>query len=258
MRYYFASWSCSSAPVGAAASCCVVVCVRIEQSRLIDKKTPPLIGRSPRPLSPSLRCRSDSRARFPLTTTLGELGGLGGNDSRAFFSVSVRGCIIVFVVLGNGGSTWPARHYRSAESLPMQRQIEGPAVSVSGSWAWGDGHVPERAHWGRGRSLRDMRRRRERDTNSTTQSLDLPLAGHVSTGGMPALRVLGNARRMPWMRRAPKKGRPGTPRVSGGKQGGSRPGKLSRRVAAAGFRPRCRRSAPMPAPLPQVGGACSP
>lgn len=78
MRYYFASWSCSSAPVGAAASCCVVVCVRIEQSRLIDKKTPPLIGRSPRPPSPSLRCRSDSRARFPLTTTLGELGGLGG------------------------------------------------------------------------------------------------------------------------------------------------------------------------------------
>lgn len=37
MRYYFASWSCSSAPAG-AASCCVVVCVRIGQSRLIDKK----------------------------------------------------------------------------------------------------------------------------------------------------------------------------------------------------------------------------
>lgn len=140
-----------------------------------------------------------------------------------------------------------------------------PCPCPSVSWDSGDGHTFQKEHIGVATSsLRDMLRRRERDINPTTQSLDLPLPGHLRSHRRHArFAGLGNARRMPWMRgcagpKAPKKGRPGTPRVSGGKQGGSRPGKLSRRVAAAGFRPRCRRSAPMPAPLPQVGGACSP
>lgn len=102
MRYYFASWSCSSAPVG-AASCCVVVCVRIEQSRLIDKTTPRLIGRSPRPPPPRCDVAAIRVRGFPSPPLWSRrwLGGrLGGNDSRAFFSVSVRGCIIVFCRFG--------------------------------------------------------------------------------------------------------------------------------------------------------------
>lgn len=193
-------------------------------------------------------------------------GGLGGNDSHAFFFRPCPRLHHCFGRLGNGGSTWAAKHFRSAERLSMQRQIQGPAVSVSVCLGGlgGRPRAPETHIGVAAGSSRDMRRRRERDFCQSNDSvLDLPLVGHVPTGGMPALRVsIGNARRMPsvdaWIRRAQKRVGQGPPRVSGGKEGGSRPGKLSRRVAAAGFRPRCRRSAPMPAPLPQVGGACSP
>lgn len=140
------------------------------------QETPPLIGRSPRLPSPSLRCRSDSCARFPLTTTLESkmVGGAWGATTRMrSFSVHVRGCIIVLVVLGSGGSTWAAKHFRSAESLSMQRQIQGPAVSVSVCLVGlgGRPHVLETHIGVAAGSLRDMRRRRERDFCQSNDSV---------------------------------------------------------------------------------------
>lgn len=118
------------------------------------QETPPLIGRSPR--LPSLRCRSDSRARFPLTTTLESKmvgGGLGGNDSHAFF---FRPCPRLHHCFGRFGQ-W--RVNMGGQTLQIGRKLVDATadprpgrVRVRLSRGLGGTATRSRnAHWGRGR-----------------------------------------------------------------------------------------------------------
>lgn len=184
-------------------------------------------------------------------------GGLGGQRLACVLFPSMSAAASLFwsfwAMEGQHGRPNTSDRQKACRCNGRSKGRPCPCPSVS--WAWGDGHTFQKRTLG-SRPARCATCGGDENAisvNPTTQSLDLPLAGHVPTGGMPALRVsIGNARRMPsvdaWIRRAQKKGWPGTP----SSQWWKRRRLSSRKVIAT-----CRRGGLSPAVSPLCSDAGS-